>query len=415
MRLKPAGPDQGVTFVRTDQGDPVRIPVSIDHAINRPRRTSLRNGAASVETVEHCLAAVAGMQIDNIEIEVTGPEMPGLDASCLLWVEAIQRAGIEEQPAERRVLRIAEPVRVSEGDAELLALPPLPNQPDRLGILYDLDYTGDRSIERQFFSFDVEPERFASEIAPARTYLFKDEAEQFQASGLGKHLSYKDVLVVNEDGTPIDNEFRFPDEFVRHKVLDLMGDLMLLGQPIVGRVHARKSGHVLNRRLAAKLAELVAREETAQLVETGNVFDIRRIHRILPHRYPFLLVDRVIDIQGDRRAVGLKNVTINEEFFQGHYPSQPIMPGVLIVEAMAQLAAVLLAQKLEHTGKVGVLLSLDRVKFRRAVIPGDQLILEAEALRIKARTGHVICHARVGQALAAEATMKFMLVDADPV
>jgi UDP-3-O-[3-hydroxymyristoyl] N-acetylglucosamine deacetylase/3-hydroxyacyl-[acyl-carrier-protein] dehydratase len=270
-------------------------------------------------------------------------------------------------------------------------------------------------VPRQFYNFVLGCEQFLSSIAPARTFLFSDEASQFQAAGLGKHLSYESLLVVDEQGVPIQNELRFPDEFVRHKVLDLLGDLMLLGCRFAGRIHARKSGHALNHRLVSRLSQIAYAESIAHLAETSSVFDIGRIQRVMPHRYPFLLIDRVIKLEGNRRAVGIKNVTINEEFFQGHYPGQPIMPGVLIIEAMAQLAGVLLVQKLEHTGKVPVLLSIDKAKFRRAVLPGDQLILEAETVRVKPRTGHVTCSARVGNALAAEAVVKFMMVDADPV
>jgi UDP-3-O-[3-hydroxymyristoyl] N-acetylglucosamine deacetylase/3-hydroxyacyl-[acyl-carrier-protein] dehydratase len=414
VRFKPAPADAGIVFVRLDQPEVVRIPASIENVVRRPRRTSLRNGTTCVETVEHCLAACAGLGIDNVEIEVDGPEMPDLDGSCHDLVQALQQVGVDEQTEERRVLRVSDPVRVAEGDAELVALPPLPGQPDRLGILYELDYGAERPIPRQLFRFELDPEEFAANVAPARTYLFSDEAKEFQAAGLGRHLSHRDLLVVDEQGQAIENELRFPDEYVRHKVLDLLGDLMLLGQPVVGRIHARKSGHSLNRRLVSRLAELAQAAEVGRLVAASSVLDIRRIQRVLPHRYPFLLIDRVVKLEGDRRAVGIKNVSMNEEFFQGHYPGQPIMPGVLILEAMAQLAGILLAQKLEHTGKVAVLLSMDRVKFRRAVVPGDQLVLEAEAIRIKPRTGHVLCRGRVGQALAAEAVIKFMMVDADP-
>ena len=213
---------------------------------------------------------------------------------------------------------------------------------------------------------------------------------------------------------PIENEYRFPDECVRHKVLDLIGDLMLLGREVCGRVYARKSGHNLNHELVRKLAEQRSADEFRERLSGVPKLGITQIQRALPHRYPMLLVDRVVEIDGDRRAVGIKNVTINEPFFTGHYPRQPIMPGVLIIEAMAQLGGILLSQKLEHTGKVAVLLSLDKVKFRRPVTPGDQIVMEALSRRVKSRTGEVFCRARVHGELAAEAEIRFMLVDADP-
>ena len=201
-----------------------------------------------------------------------------------------------------------------------------------------------------------------------------------------RHLTPKDVLVIGDDG-PIDNEYRFENEPVRHKVLDLLGDLYLVGCEVHGRFVACESGHDLNRRMALKIIaqmEIVHRRDAAA---ARHVLDVRAIQRIMPHRYPMLLVDRVVEIDGDRKAIGVKNVTINEPFFQGHYPGTPIMPGVLIVEAMAQLGGLLMSQKLEHTGKIAVLLSLDKVKLRCPVTPGDQLILEAESVRARARTG----------------------------
>jgi UDP-3-O-[3-hydroxymyristoyl] N-acetylglucosamine deacetylase/3-hydroxyacyl-[acyl-carrier-protein] dehydratase len=232
--------------------------------------------------------------------------------------------------------------------------------------------------------------------------------------GIGKHLSPKDVLVIGQSG-PIDNAFRYSDECVRHKLLDLIGDISLTGRPIAGRIVAHRSGHEMNHMLARKIIASNELTRRSGLIDQGVALDIRKIQRILPHRYPMLLVDRVLEIDGDNRAVGLKNVTFNDVFFQGHYPGTPIFPGVLIVEAMAQLGGILLSQKLEHTGKLAVLLSMDKVKMRHPVVPGDQLVLEARAVRVKSRTGHVRCQAFVGEKLAAEADIKFMLVDAEPV
>ena len=196
-------------------------------------------------------------------------------------------------------------------------------------------------------------------------------------------------------------------------MLDLIGDLALVGAPIQGRIVAYRSGHSLNHRLARRLYSRYRAQRHNALLTSDGMIDIRRIQRTLPHRYPMLLVDRVLEMDGDQRCVGVKNVTINEPFFGGHYPGTPIMPGVLIVEAMAQLSGVLLSRKLEHTGKLAVLLSMDKVKLRKPVTPGDQLVIEAVAVRVRSRTGHTRCQAFVGQDLAAEAEIKFMLVDAD--
>jgi UDP-3-O-[3-hydroxymyristoyl] N-acetylglucosamine deacetylase/3-hydroxyacyl-[acyl-carrier-protein] dehydratase len=202
---------------------------------------------------------------------------------------------------------------------------------------------------------------------------------------------------------------------VRHKIVDLIGDLALVGRPVLGRIVAYKSGHALNQQLVRELYEAVQEQDRLERFGTDAVLDIRRIQKILPHRYPFLLVDKIIEVEGDTRIKGVKNVTFNEQFFQGHFPSTPIMPGVLIVEAMAQVSGLLFAQRLEHTGKLAMLLSMDNVKLRKPVVPGDQLILTAETVRLRRRTAHCRCQALVGDIIAAEAEIKFMLVDDEKV
>lgn len=409
-RFKPAPISSGVVFVRVDQGAPVSIQASIDNLTRRARRSSIRNGTLSVETVEHCLAAVRGLSIDNLIVELDNAEVPAGDGSSLPFIETLRTAGIVEQDAERITLPVREVTRVTEGDAELVAWP---GEENRLEIFYELDYGPESPIGKQIHHFALERDSFVHEIASARTFVTEQEAAQLRAAGLGTHLNYRDILVIGRDG-PIDNEFRYPNECVRHKILDLVGDLMLGGAFVTGRVYARKSGHSLNHELVRKLIE--QRDQHRRFEHLGGEpkLDVRTIQRILPHRYPMLLIDRVLRMDGDRRAVGIKNVSINEPFFVGHYPRHPIMPGVLIVEAMAQLGGLLLSQKLEHTGKVAVLLSLDKFKFRRPVIPGDQLLLEVEAKRVRSRTGEVAARAMVAGDLAAEGTIRFMLVDEDP-
>lgn len=412
MRFKPARPHTGIVFALVDNDNAIRIPAKVENVSKRERRTSIRNGTAAIETVEHCLSACTGLGIDNLEVELTGHEVPNFDGSCLDFVKLIQQAEIEIQDAERELFRIPGTLRVTTGDQELLALPPLPGGENLLEIHYFLDYGESSPIGRQSYLIRLTTDAFIREIAPARTFVLEEEARQLRQQGLGPHLSYSDLVVFGPDG-PIENQLRFPEECVRHKILDLIGDLRLLGTFIVGRVYARKSGHALNHELVRRLEARRSEARLQSKLAARPVMDSHEIRRILPHRYPFLLVDRVLEMEGSTRAVGVKNVSSNEEFFQGHYPGQPIMPGVLILEAMAQLGGILLAQDLDHKGKIAVLLSIDRVKFRRQVVPGDQLILEAEVRRVKPRTGHVRCRARVGDELAAEADIKFMMADAD--
>jgi UDP-3-O-[3-hydroxymyristoyl] N-acetylglucosamine deacetylase/3-hydroxyacyl-[acyl-carrier-protein] dehydratase len=413
LTLAPAEVDTGITFVREQDGKVATIRAHVQNVLKRPRRTCLRNGTLLVETVEHCMAALSGMGIDNAVVRVAGGnvgELPGGDGSSKPFVDAIRDAGVTEQDADRAPLIITKPLQVSMGDATLAALP---GPTDALEIIYEFE--GGPPIGRQTFSFRLGDDDFIEQLAPARTFVFEKEAHEMQARGLGKHLTTRDLLVISPTG-PIDNEFRYGDECVRHKILDLIGDLYLIGRPLRGRLVAHKSGHELNHMLARRLIQQDETTAREALISREAVMDIRAIQRILPHRYPMLLVDRVIEITADEtKAVGIKNVTFNDVFFQGHYPGTPIMPGVLIVEAMAQLGGLLLSQKLEHTGKLAVLLSMDKVKMRNPVVPGDQLILEAIAVRVKSRTGHVRCKAFVTDKLVAEADIKFMLVDAEPV
>jgi UDP-3-O-[3-hydroxymyristoyl] N-acetylglucosamine deacetylase/3-hydroxyacyl-[acyl-carrier-protein] dehydratase len=318
--------------------------------------------------------------------------------------------GLEQQDAPRRVFRVTEPIVVEEGDAMLAAFP---TDGEEFQLLFDLDYgPNSHRIKRQSYAFTFDNGTYVQEIASARTYSLKEEAQALWDRGMCRHLTPKDVLVIGDDG-PIDNTYRFDNEPVRHKIVDLLGDLYLVGGQVHGRFMARKSGHELNRRMCLKIIKQAEDQHRREAVLRGRELDVRSIQRIMPHRYPMLLVDRVVEIDADRRAIGVKNVTINEPFFQGHYPGTPIMPGVLIVEAMAQLGGLLMSQKLEHTGKIAVLLSLDRVKLRRPVVPGDQLVLEAESVQAKARTGTVRCRAFVGAQLAAEARIRFMMVDSE--
>ena len=344
--FRPAPVDAGITFVRTDMAEPVRIKAVALNVAERSRRTSLKKGAVSIETVEHCLAAVNALGIDNLVIEVNGAELPAPDCSCAEYFKTLKRAGIVEQDVEQKEYIIRKPITITAGDASIYALP---QTEDALSLTYDLDYGGHTGIGRQIFSCRVTPDDFERHLASARTFLLEAEAKQFQARGMGTHISPRDLLVINSDG-PIKNTFRFPNECVRHKIVDLVGDLALVGRALKGRIVAYKSGHSLNQQLARKLYEAAQQQDRIKKSGTDAILDISRIQKILPHRYPFLLVDKVVEVEGDTWIKAIKNVTFNELFFQGHFPGTPIMPGVLIVEAMAQVSGLLFAQRLELTG-----------------------------------------------------------------
>ena len=313
MIFRPAEPNTGIVFVRTDLPEPVRIPALADNIVERDRRTALQNGAVCIETPEHCMAAISALGISNLVIEMDAQELPGFDGSSEEFFQALEKCGLVEQQAEQRELAITEEISITDGDKAIYALP---NNAPGLTITYELDYTEHTGIGRQLFSCEFSQEQFAEQLATARTFVLEAEARFMQSRGIGTHLTPKDILVISSDG-PIKNSYRFENECVRHKVADLIGDLALVGRPLSGRIVAYKSGHLQNQRLARKLVQMAQRLDRKGGSSTTALMDIRRIQKILPHRYPFLLVDKIVEIDGDRRIKGVKNVTFNETVFPG--------------------------------------------------------------------------------------------------
>lgn len=411
IKFKPAQADSGINFIRTDLADRPIVKASVEHAPSSafsPRRTSIGQDNIEIQTIEHLMAALAGMEIDNINIEMDNDEVPGLDGSSLNFLEILSSAGIKEQEKERRYFSIKEPILVEEDGASIVVLPS-----SELKISYTLDYNHPM-LPAEFMELQINPEAFKSELASARTFCLENEVAELQSQGLGRGANYDNTLVVGSKGV-IKNKLRYQNEFIRHKILDLMGDLYLSG-PVKGRIIALRSGHSLNLKLAKKINQQRLRYSlggigAAYHPRQAEDLDVSTIMKILPHREPFLFVDKIISLEKGRRATGLKNVTINDYFFKGHFPGKPVMPGVLIVEAMAQVGGVMMLAPEENRGKLAFFLAANKIKFRKPVVPGDQLILEVEAGRIKSKTGQVYAKALVDGKVVAEAELMFALVE----
>lgn len=398
VRLEPGEPGGGIRFRRADLPGTPEIPARVDTVQATERRTALGRDGAEVQTVEHILAALHALELDDVRVVLDGPEPPMLDGSFAPWLEAIERAGIAEREGDPAALVVQAPFTVTSGEARYVVAPA-----DRLRITATIEWDHP-VIGRQTAALDVTPEAFRREVAPARTFGFTRELDALRARGLLQGAT-PDMAVVLSDDAVATGELRWPDEFVRHKIGDVIGDLALLGARIRAHIVAERPSHQGNLALATALARQAHRIDPAML-------DVTRIMAVMPHRYPFLLVDRIIEIEPERRIVGIKNVTINEPFFQGHFPGHPIMPGVLIVEAMAQAGGMLLMDHFEDpASKVVYFMAIDGVKFRRPVKPGDQLRFEITMVQFRGRTCRMRGEAYVDGLLACEAEFMARVVD----
>ncbi len=400
LTMLPAEPGSGIRFQRVDLDGAPEIPADLDHVMATELETMLGEGEVRVLTVEHVLAALSGAGVDNVLLQLTGPEPPIRDGSFSEYYNAIMAAGVEEQDAPARVIVIREPLaaRVEGGASYVCA----PAEDFRISATIDFEHP---NIGRQFGSFRISREVFASEIAPARTFGFKAEAEELHARGLALGASLDNTIVLDDDGV-MNDELRFPNEFLRHKVGDLIGDLALLGARVKGHVVAERPSHKGNVLLARTLKDHALKDTSRGIVDAGKIM------QYLPHRFPMLLVDRITGFEPGKRIVGIKNVTINEPFFQGHFPGRPVMPGVLIIEAMAQVGGLLMMDSVENPeDKIVYFMSLDNVKWRRPVTPGDQIVFELEMLQIRKDVCKMRGRGTVDGRVVAEADLMAKIVD----
>jgi UDP-3-O-[3-hydroxymyristoyl] N-acetylglucosamine deacetylase/3-hydroxyacyl-[acyl-carrier-protein] dehydratase len=406
--FKPAPVGTGIIFRRVDLDPVVEIPAKAEFIDpgEVKRNTTLSRDGAQIHTVEHILAAASGMQVDNLVIDIDADEPPEpADGSVLELVESIKAAGLENQGVPVKYLKITTPVSFYKDDAELIALPY-----DGFRVSYTIEYES-KFIGTQYFSLDIDPDTFASEIAPSRTFALMSDVEMLRKEGLIKGGSLDNAVVVDENGIMNDAPLRFPDEFVRHKILDIVGDLTLTGVPIEGHIIAIRSGHNYNLPFAKLLAQDLKNKQRSAMGPGDGHWDINMIMNIMPHRYPFLLVDRMIELEDSKRVVGIKNVTINEPFFIGHFPGHPIMPAVLIIEAMAQVGGILLLSSVDNPEDFLVyFMTIDKAKFRKPVIPGDQLRFELEMLSLKKKFSKMRGKAYVDGSVVAEADLSSTIV-----
>ena len=430
MTFLPAPPDFGVRFRRMDLEGKPEIEARVENVSTTNRSTSLSKGNAKIHTVEHVLAAFAGSGIDNAIVELDANEPPIGDGSARDYLKMIQSAGLTPQGVQREIYQVHTPIDMESGESLIAVFPH-----DKFKI--SCTSSDKKGRFSQFFSVELSPETWERDIAHARTFCFYEEIEFLIKSGLIKGGSLENAVVIREDAILTTEPLRYPDEFVRHKILDIVGDLSLIGRPIRGHIVAVKPGHEANcelaRQIVAQMRKPLLAAQTfspppparppsalasrATLEEWNSAceavtLDISQVMKLLPHRYPFLMLDKVIKIDGNH-IVGVKNVTANEPYFQGHFPNHPIMPGVLQLEAIAQAAGILTMRKAESFGKLAFFMSAESVKWRKPVRPGDTLVISVELTKTRGKIGKAKGVCTVDGETVSEAEVTFMI--ADPV
>jgi UDP-3-O-[3-hydroxymyristoyl] N-acetylglucosamine deacetylase / 3-hydroxyacyl-[acyl-carrier-protein] dehydratase len=408
LTLHPAPAGHGRKFKRADLPDEPVIEARIEHVKTVERATMIAEGSAKVQTIEHVLSALAGMGVDNCLIEMDANEPPIGDGSAAQYVELIRQAGVVELPVARAYFEVTEPIHIETKGGSLMTL--VPDNAFRVSCTN----VGPDGRFTQFFSAEITPEIYEREIARARTFVFYEDVKPLMDKGLIKGGSLENAVVIRGEQVLGKEPLRFKDEFVRHKVLDIVGDLSLFGRAIKGHVIAVKPGHGPNTELCKAVAKQFAK--TMALVppsvtpKGGEVLDVNDVMALLPHRYPFLMVDRIVSV-GEMHCTGVKNVTMGEHFFQGHFPGHPVMPGVLQVEAMAQVGSILLLRTPGNAGKIGYFMSADSVKFRKPVVPGDVLFIEVELMSKKRAVAKAKGRCIVNGDVVSEAEMVFGIMD----
>lgn len=407
LTLLPAQPGHGFKFQRVDLPDEPIIEAAASAVKTVERATTLVQGTVKIHTVEHVLSALIGMGVDNALIQMNANEPPIGDGSAAPYVAMIKQAGLVEQEAARSYIEMNEPLSLELNGSILFILPDTQFR-------VSCTQVGPEGRFTQFLSAEITPDFYENEIAPARTFVFYEDVKPLMDKGLIKGGSLENAIVARGESVLSKEPLRFPNEFVRHKILDIIGDLALAGRRLRGHVAAIKPGHGINteaaKKLAKRYAELVATAPRPITAKAGAL-DINEIMHSLPHRYPFLMVDRIIEFEEELKATGVKAVSINEPYFQGHFPGHPVMPGVLQLEAMAQVASIVMMRKTENTGKIGYFMSADGVKFRKPVVPGDTLFIQCELTSAKKRLGKANCRCLVNGEIVSEAELLFGLVD----
>lgn len=438
ITFKPASPNSGIRFKRTDIESCPEILADIDHVTDISRGTTIGQNGIVIHTVEHVLAAITGLEIDNILVELDTNEPPVGDGSALPFAEILVNAGFEEQDYPKDYLVIEQTIAYNNNErgVDIVVVPS-----DTFRITFMVDYRNP-ALGTQYTALYSLEDEFLTEFAPARTFCFLSEVEKLKDQGLIKGGNVDNAIVIIDrqiDESEFDRlkklfnipedtiiggngildgkQLRFHNEPVRHKALDLIGDFALLGVPIIGNVMAARSGHAANIELVKMLRKQIEKKKIRLKYQDtvpgkGVFLNINAIQKILPHRYPFLLIDKIIDLIPLERVIGIKNVTANEPFFVGHFPGQPIMPGVLILEAMAQVGGVLLLNAEVNPGdKLVYFTNIDKVKFRKPVLPGDQLRFELEMVKYRRSICKMAGKAYVTDDLVCEAELMAAVVD----